>query len=102
MSSLKAVSTIMVQDSMIQETTANSVYNQLLYLPVLTDKVSFSTNKVGPGKLLKAVVSRYRSDTEHATGHTRGRWRQLKNRHRSFLEFQLNILSKNYYVNSCK
>jgi hypothetical protein len=40
-------------------TIANSVYNQLLYVPVLAYKVSFSTNKVGPGQLIKAVVTRY-------------------------------------------
>jgi hypothetical protein len=49
------------------------VYNQLLYVPVRAYKVSFPTNMVCPGKLLKAVVSGYRSGTEHATGHTRGR-----------------------------
>ena len=50
-----------------------TLYNQLLYVPVRAYKVSFSTNKVGLGQLIKAVVSRYRSDTEHATGHTRER-----------------------------
>jgi hypothetical protein len=53
------------------------VYNQLLLVPVRAYKVSFSTNKVGPGQLTQAVVSRYISDTEHATDHTRGRWRQV-------------------------
>jgi hypothetical protein len=51
----------------------NSVYNQLLYVPLLAYKVSFSTNKVGLGQLIKAVISRYGSGTEHATGHTRDR-----------------------------
>jgi hypothetical protein len=59
------------------------VYNQLLHVPVLANKVSFSTNTVGPGKLIKAVVTRYRSGTEHATGHTRGRcsafWKNAHN-----------------------
>jgi hypothetical protein len=50
------------------------VYNQLLYAPVRAYKVSFPTNRVGPCQLLKTVVTRYRSDTENATGHTRGRW----------------------------
>jgi hypothetical protein len=45
-------------------------------MPVRANKVSFSTNTVGPGQLIKAVVTRYRSGTEHATGHTRGRWQQ--------------------------
>jgi hypothetical protein len=31
------------------------VYNQLLYVPVRAYKVSFPTNKVGPGQLIKAV-----------------------------------------------
>jgi len=59
-----------------KKTAANSVYNQLLYLPVRTTKVSFSTNKFGPGKLIKAVVTRYRSGTEHATDNTRKRCAQ--------------------------
>ena len=54
-------------------TISNSVYNQLLYLPVRAGKTSFSLGKNGPGQLIKASVSRYRSDTEHATAHTRGR-----------------------------
>jgi hypothetical protein len=54
----------------------NSVYNQLLSVPLRAYKVSFPTNKVCPGKLIKAVVSRYKSGMEHATGHTRGRWVQ--------------------------
>jgi hypothetical protein len=53
------------------------VYNQLLYVPVLAYKVSFSTNKVGLGQLIKAVVTRYRSGTEHAPDHTRERWAQI-------------------------
>jgi hypothetical protein len=52
------------------------VYNQLLLLPVRAYIISFPTNKVGPGQLLKAVVTRYRSGTEYATDHTRGRWQQ--------------------------
>jgi hypothetical protein len=62
------------------KTIHNIMYNQLLYLPVLASKVSFSTYKVGSGKLLKAVVSGYRCGTEDATasrkigtGYTRGR-----------------------------
>jgi len=55
---------------------SNSVYNQLLCVPVRAGKTSFSTVKNGPDKLIIAVVTRYRSDTEHATGHTRGRWKQ--------------------------
>jgi hypothetical protein len=58
------------------------VYNQLLYVPVRAYNVSFTTNLVGPGKLIKAIVSRYISDTEHATDHTRERWAQLKIRDR--------------------
>jgi hypothetical protein len=54
----------------------NNVYNQLLYVPVLAHKVSFPTNTVGLGQLIKAVVSRYISGTEHATGHTRKRCTQ--------------------------
>jgi hypothetical protein len=50
------------------------VYNQLLYVPVQAYIISFPTNKVGPGQLLIAAVSRYRSGTEHATDHTRERW----------------------------
>jgi hypothetical protein len=53
------------------------VHNQLLCAPVHASNVSFSTNKVGPGKLLKAGVSRYRSGTEYATDHTHKRWVQL-------------------------
>jgi hypothetical protein len=45
-------------------------------MPVRAYIVSFLTNKVGLSQLIKAAVSRYRSDTEHATGHTRERWRQ--------------------------
>ena len=41
-------------------TVANSVYNQLLCVPVRAYEVSFLTNKVGHGKLIKAVVTRYR------------------------------------------
>jgi hypothetical protein len=52
------------------------VYKQLLCVPVRAYKVSFPTNRVGPGQLLKASVSRYRSGTEHATAHTRERWHQ--------------------------
>jgi hypothetical protein len=55
------------------QTTPNSVYKQLLSVPVRAYKVSFSTNKVGLGPLLKAVVSRYRSAMVHATAHTRER-----------------------------
>jgi hypothetical protein len=51
------------------------VYKQLLYVPVRAYKVSFPTNMVGPGKLIKASVSGYRSAKEDATDHTRGRWR---------------------------
>jgi hypothetical protein len=58
-------------------TATNSVYNQLLYLPVRAFKVSFPKNKVGLGQLIKAVVSRYRSGTENANDYTRGRWLQL-------------------------
>jgi hypothetical protein len=54
------------------------VYNQLLCVPVRAYKVSFSTNKVGLGQQVKAVVSRYRSGTENATGHTRERWWQAR------------------------
>jgi hypothetical protein len=54
------------------------MYNQLLYVPVRANKVSFPMNKVGPGNLITAVVSRYRSSTEHATGHTRERCAQAK------------------------
>jgi len=57
----------------LTHTISNSVYNQLLYVPVRAYKVSFSTKKVGLGQLIKAVVTRYRSGTEHATGHTRKR-----------------------------
>jgi hypothetical protein len=53
----------------------NSVYNQLLYVPVRAYEVSFSTNKVDLGQLIAAVVTRYRSALVHATGHTRGRWK---------------------------
>jgi hypothetical protein len=60
-------------------TIPNSVYNQLLYVPVRANKVSFPTNVVGLGQLIKVVVSRYRSGTEHATGHKRGRWQQFIN-----------------------
>jgi len=49
------------------------VYNQLLYVPVRANKVSFPTKGFAPGKLIKASVSRYRSGTEDATAHTRGR-----------------------------
>jgi hypothetical protein len=34
------------------KTTANSVYNQLLYVPVRAYKVSFPTNRIGPSKLI--------------------------------------------------
>ena len=60
----------------LTHTIHNSVYNQLLYVHVRAHKVSFSTNKVGHGQLLKAVVTRYRNGTERATGHTRDRWVQ--------------------------
>jgi hypothetical protein len=43
------------------KTTHSSVYDQLLYGPVRVYKVSFSTDKSGPVKLIKASVSR---DTE--------------------------------------
>jgi hypothetical protein len=59
-------------------TIPNSVYNQLLHVPVRAYKVSFSTNKVGLGQLTKAVLTRYRSALVYATGHTRGRWAQFK------------------------
>jgi len=49
------------------------VYKQLLFVPVRANKVSFPTNMVGLGQLLKAVVTRYRSGTEHANDHTRER-----------------------------
>jgi hypothetical protein len=55
----------------------NSVYKQLLYVPVRANKVSFPTNKVGLGQLLKASVSGYRSGTEDATAHTRKRCAQV-------------------------
>jgi hypothetical protein len=54
------------------------VYKQLLSVRVLAYKVSFSTNKVGPGQLLIASVSGYRSALIHATAHTRGRWAAFK------------------------
>jgi len=60
------------------ETAYNSVYKQLLYVPVRAYKISFSTNKVGHGKLAKASVSGYRSALIHATAHTRERWAPLK------------------------
>jgi hypothetical protein len=53
------------------------VYNQLLYVPVRAYKFSFSTNRVGPGQLLKAGVSGCSSAMVHATGHTRERWVQF-------------------------
>jgi hypothetical protein len=59
-------------------TIPNSVYNQLLYVPVRAGKTTFSKEKNGPGHFIKAVVTRYRSGTEHATGHTRERWAQIK------------------------
>jgi hypothetical protein len=46
------------------------VYYQLLSGPVRACKVSFPTNRVGPGQPIKVVVTRYRSGTEHETGHT--------------------------------
>jgi hypothetical protein len=54
-------------------TIPNSVYNQLLYVPVRAGKTSFSKDKNSPGHFIKAVVTRSRSGMEHATGHTRGR-----------------------------
>jgi len=45
-------------------------------MPVRANKGSFSRNKIGHGKLTKAVVSRYRSALVHATVHTRERWQQ--------------------------
>jgi hypothetical protein len=59
-------------------TAANSVYNQLLYVPVRAFKVSFPTNMVGLGQLIQVSVSRYKSGTEDATGHTRGRCELLQ------------------------
>jgi hypothetical protein len=53
------------------------VYNQLLYAPVQAGKTWFSNGKNDPGQLIKAVVTRYRSDTYHATDHTRGHCDQL-------------------------
>lgn len=54
------------------------MHNQLLSGPVRAYKVSFPTKKVDPGKLIKSVVTRYRSYTEYATVHTRERWAQAK------------------------
>jgi hypothetical protein len=54
-------------------TIPNSVYNQLLYVPVRAGKTSFSKEKNGPVHFIKAVVTRYRRGTEHLTDHTRGR-----------------------------
>jgi hypothetical protein len=73
-------------------TIPNSVYKQLLYLPVRTNRVSFSTNNVGPCQLIKAVVSRYRSAMVHATAHTRERWHQYM-KHSIHLIFLLILLS---------
>jgi len=60
------------------QTTPNSVYKQLLFVPVRANIVSFSTNKVGLGQLLIAVVSGYRCALVHATAHTRERCSQLQ------------------------
>jgi hypothetical protein len=60
----------------LQHTISNSVYKQLLYVPVRAYKVSFSTEKAGLGKLIKASVSRSRSALVHATAHTRERCAQ--------------------------
>jgi len=57
-----------------KNTIPNSVYKQLLYLPVRAYKVSFSTNRVGHGKLIKASVTGRRCALVHATAHTRDRW----------------------------
>jgi len=59
------------------QTTPNSVYKQLLSVPVRANKVSFPTKKVGLDQLLIASVSRYRSALVYATAHTRERWVQL-------------------------
>jgi len=72
----------------VKATNHNSVYNQLLYVPVRAGKDSFSTNRFAPGKLIKVSVSRYRTDLVHATDHTRGRWRQLKHHHMKYLELK--------------
>jgi hypothetical protein len=61
----------------LTHTISNSVYNQLLSVPVRAHKVSFSTNKVGLGQLIAVFVTRYRSALVHATGHTRERWAQI-------------------------
>jgi hypothetical protein len=54
------------------------MYNQLLHVPVRPLVVSFSTNKVGLGQLIKAVVSQYGRGAEHTTSHLRGHGHKLK------------------------
>ena len=58
-------------------TASNSVYKQLLFVPVRTSEKLFSIEKNGPGHFIKVIVSGKRSGTENATAHTRGRWTQL-------------------------
>jgi hypothetical protein len=66
-----------IYNGKFKNTIPNSVYKQLLYVPVRAYKVSFPTNMIGPGQLLKAGVSGCNTAMVHATAHTRDRCDQF-------------------------
>jgi hypothetical protein len=88
----------------LKHTISNSVYKQLLSVPVRAYKVSFSTNMAGLGKLIIASISRSRSALVHATAHTRERWALFKknqSRYMRQLKFLIGIFTF-YIVLSCE